>query len=134
MRYEDGFGTRGQSVTAPTIEHETGSEAVLAATRPGQLTQLEWRVVELARGDGIETLRPQHPRNWLGRIVFGPTPPSAILANKRLEALRRLEVQAWHYDYALPVSAMKDAVAACYSEIQVKQIIEAIAGLRRVAA
>ncbi|MFC0204611.1 hypothetical protein [Novosphingobium soli] len=102
------------------------------------LTGLERRVVALARGDGLDTLRPQRKRGWLARLILGPNPPSAMLANERLEALRRLAVQAWHKGYTLPVSALRDARAAGYSEDQIGAVIDIIgrerAPFRRLAA
>lgn len=94
------------------------------------LSPLEWRVVELARGDQLATLRPQRERSWLSRFVFGPNPPSPTLADEKLEALRKLAVLAWHHGYTLPSSAMKQAIVAGYSEGQVGQVIDAIAGNR----
>jgi hypothetical protein len=102
------------------------------------LTLLEQRVVALARGDGLDTLRPQRKRGWLARLILGPTPPSAMLANEELEALRRLAVHAWHKGYTLPVSALKEARAAGHSEAKIGAVIDIIgrsrAPFRRLAA
>ncbi|AIT82219.1 hypothetical protein [Novosphingobium pentaromativorans] len=102
------------------------------------LSDLEQRIVELARADGLETLRPQRKRSWLGRLILGPQPISPELANEQLEALRRLAVQAWHKGYTLPVSAVREAQAAGYSEAQVGAVIDTIgrmrAPFRRLAA
>ncbi|MET1753987.1 hypothetical protein ABVV53_00690 [Novosphingobium sp. RD2P27] len=95
------------------------------------LTQLERRVIELAREDSLASLRPQRKRSWLARLVFGPQPPSPVLANDRLEALRRLAVQAWHHGYQLPASALKAASEAGYSETQIGAVIDTIARLRK---
>jgi hypothetical protein len=104
--------------------------AALAAKAVTPLSQLEWRVVQLARGDGLLTLQPQRKRSWLSRVVFGPSPPSPMLADEKLEALRKLAVLAWHHGYTLPSSAMKQAISAGYSEWQVGQVIDAIVGER----
>ena len=102
------------------------------------LTALERRVVELARHDGLETLQPTRKRGWLARLVLGPVPASPMLANERLEALRRLAVQAWHKGYTLPASALRDAQAAGFSEDQIGAVIDSIgrvrASFRRLAA
>ncbi|SLK01065.1 hypothetical protein [Novosphingobium mathurense] len=102
------------------------------------LSDLEHRIVELARSDSLETLRPQRKRSWLARLILGPQPISPVLANERLEALRRLAVQAWHKGFTLPVSAVRDAQAAGYSEAQVGAVIDTIgrkrAPFRRLAA
>ena len=94
------------------------------------LSRLERRVVELAREDGLTSLIPQRPRRWLARFVFGPTPPSKMLANEELEALRQLAVQAWHHGYTLPVSAIREAEAAGHSEAKVGAVIDFIGRLR----
>lgn len=94
------------------------------------LTLLERRVVELARGDGLATLRPHRKRHWLAKLVFGPQPPSPVLANERLEALRRLAVQAWHHGYQLPASALKEAHGAGFDETQISAALDMVARLR----
>ena len=102
------------------------------------LTALEHRIVALARGDSLASLRPQRKRGWLARLILGPTPPSAMLANEQLEALRRLAVQGWHNGYTLPVSALREARAAGYSETQIGAVIDTIGRsrtpFRRLAA
>jgi hypothetical protein len=94
------------------------------------LDALERRIVELARTDKLASLRPQRKRSWLAKLIFGPTPPSPMLANERLEALRRLAVRTWHDGYLVPVSALKEAKAAGFTEIQVGAVIDMIARLR----
>lgn len=102
------------------------------------LSTLERRVVLLAREDGIETLRPQRKRSWLAKLVFGPPAPSPVLANERLEALRRLAVQAWHHGYTLPASALREAKQAGFEETQIGAVIDMIGRsrppVRRLAA
>lgn len=102
------------------------------------LGMLERRVVMLAREDGIETLRPYRKRSWLGRLILGPDQPSPVLANARLEALRRLAVQGWHHGYTLPVSALREARQAGYDESQIGAVIDMIGRsrppVRRLAA
>jgi len=103
-------------LTLPTI---AGDANVL-------LTPLEQRVVALARGEGLDSLRPPRKRSWLARVVLGPTPPSKILANEGLEALRRLAVLAWHHGYRLPASAMREARQAGHSEHKIGAVIDLI--------
>ena len=114
----------GETVVGPRLA------ATLSAKAVTPLSQLEWRVVELARSDGLISLRPQRKRSWLSRFVLGPNPPSPMLADEKLEALRKLAVLAWHHGYTLPSSAMKQTVSAGYSEWQVGQVIDAIVGER----
>lgn len=120
-------------VAAPNRAIENG-----AAGPSGPLTALERRVIELARHDGVKTLRPPRKRGWLARLVLGPAPASPMLANERLEALRRLAVQAWHKGYTLPASALREAQAAGFSEEQIGAVIDTIgrvrASFRRLAA
>jgi len=115
-----------------TIEAPRDAAAAFLSAMPmaERLSALEWRVVELARGDGLATLKDERKRGWLARLVFGPQPPSAILSDVRLEALRRLAVRAWHEGYLLPVSAVREAIAAGYSELQVGRVLDAIVGER----
>jgi hypothetical protein len=102
------------------------------------LSVLERRVVELAREDRIETLRPFKKRSWLMALILGPARPSPVLANERLEALRRLAVQAWHHGYTLPASALREAKLAGYDEAQIGAVIDLIGRsqppVRRLAA
>lgn len=90
------------------------------------LTLMERRIVALARNDGMQSLKAQRKRGWLARLILGPTPPSPMLANERLEALRRLAVRAWHHGYTLPVSALKEARDAGYSEAKIGAVIDTI--------
>ncbi|SFF75704.1 hypothetical protein SAMN05518801_101279 [Novosphingobium sp. CF614] len=111
---------------------ETASETA------DELSALEQRIIELARADGLETLRPPQKRSWLARLILGPPAPAAMLANEKLEALRRLAVQAWRKGHALPGSALKEARDAGYSEAQVGAVIDAVnrarTPFRRLAA
>jgi hypothetical protein len=116
----------------PTI----AQAAAPSAAHP--LSALEQRIVALARQDGLDTLRPQRKRGWFLRLVLGPTPPSAMLANEQLEALRRLAVRAWQQGYTLPASALKEAHAAGYSMAKIGAVIDTInrsrTPFRRLAA
>jgi hypothetical protein len=104
----------------------------------GTLSAIERRVVELAREDDLGTLRPTRKRGWFARLILGPAPASSMLANEKLEALRRLAVQAWHKGYMLPASALREAHAAGYSEDQISAVVDSIgrsrAPFRRLAA
>lgn len=90
------------------------------------ISAIEWRVVDLAEHDARASLRPFRKRGWFARLILGPQPPSRQLANERLEALRRLAVHAWHDGYLLPVSAIKDAMTAGYTELQAGRVIDRI--------
>jgi len=101
-----------------------------AATFDTRFNALERRVIELAREDGLATLEPRGKRSWLARLILGPVPPSPVLANERLEALRRLAVRAWHEGYLVPVSALHEAKAAGFSEAEVGAVLDMVARLR----
>jgi hypothetical protein len=113
---------------APTLTLAASTPASVRLAEP--LSVLEQRVIELARQDRLASLRPVPKRSWLARLVFGPQPPSPMLANERLEALRRLAVVAWHHGYQLPASALREAQAAGYSEAQTGAVVDLIARLR----
>jgi hypothetical protein len=127
MAYFDLSQPAGAPIVAPR-DVTAAFRALFGAQQPDGLSDLEWRVVELARGDSLGTLQPQRRRSWFGRLLFGPTPPSPELADEQLEALRRLAVQAWHMGYTLPASAMKQAFRAGYSDLQIGKVIDTIVG------
>lgn len=94
------------------------------------LSALEWQVVALASKDGLETLKPRRPRSRLGRLIFGERKTALTLANPRLEALRRLAVEAWHEGYAVSWGAVSGAEAAGFSDAQIGAAMDAIASRR----
>lgn len=94
------------------------------------LTSLEHRVIELARRDGLETLHAPRKRGWFARLILGPQPASPMLANERLEALRKLAVQVWHKGYLMPPSALNEAHAAGFSEDEIGAVVDTIGRTR----
>ncbi len=116
------------SLHTPSL-HTARPEAAAPELRH-RFTPHEQRVLALARLDGPETLLEPRQRGWLARFVLGPTPPSPRLANPRLEALRRLAVQAWDKGYLVPASALKDACKAGFSEDQVGALLDTIGRAR----
>ncbi len=116
---------------APRVAVRTDNDHHTAAASDGALlTRIERRVIELARDDGLESLEPPRSRGWLARLVLGAPPPSRMLANEELEALRQLAVKAWHEGYTLPVSAIREAAMAGHSEAKVGAVLDFIARLR----
>lgn len=102
--------------------------AAVAVADPAEaptLDPLEWRVVHVARGDRLSSLRP--PGRWsrLAALIFGPR-PSPVLASERLEALRRLAVEAWHRGYAVTPSALAAARLAGFTTDQLKLLLATI--------
>lgn len=89
----------------------------------------EWEIVKLARRDSLASLRDP---TWMERVsarLFGGN-VNHRLADPRLEALRRLAVLAWHYSYAVPVSAIKSFKAAGFSVDQLEILLARIAAGR----
>ena len=92
------------------------------------LTDLEWRVVEIARSDGPRSITPDGRITKLLREFFG-LPIARTLANEKLEALRRFCVRAWFWDLisARDVNAL---VEAGYTSLDLFQILAHVAGFR----
>jgi hypothetical protein len=95
------------------------------ADHAGEFSPLEQRVLELSRHDGLETLRPPVKRSRLGRLLLGPEPVSRMLANERLEALRRLAVEARHHGWRVRASVISAAKAVGFTEAQIGRVIDA---------
>lgn len=114
------------------------SAAVQSFRQNASLTLQERRVIELARNDSLKSLRAPRKRGWFARLILGPQPASSMLANERLEALRRLAVHTWHKGYQLPASALKEAQAAGFSEDEIGAVVDIIGRIRapfqRIAA
>ena len=100
----------------------------LALTLECSLTDLEWRVVEIARSDGPRSITPDGRITKLLREFFG-LPIARTLANEKLEALRRFCVRAWFWDLirARDVNAL---VEAGYTSLDLFQILAHVAGFR----
>ena len=56
-----------------------------------------------------------------------------MLANERLEALRRLAVEVRHYGWHVRSSAIAAAKAAGFSEAQIGRVIDSIGGAPKLA-
>ena len=100
----------------------------IALKLESSLTELDWKVIEIARMDGPRSLNPDDRfRRFLGDF-FG-LPVARKLANKKLEALRRFCVRAWYWDLirTRDVSGLMDAG---YSSADVFQILAHVAGYR----
>ncbi|MDX3901077.1 MAG: hypothetical protein QHC40_11310 [Sphingobium sp.] len=110
--------SQSSAIVAPGI---TAADPADAPT----LDLLEWRVVHVARGDRLSSLRA--PGRWsrLVALLFGPR-PSPVLASERLEALRRLAVEAWHRGYAVTPSALAAARLAGFTTDQLELLLATI--------
>ncbi|MEC3908990.1 hypothetical protein U5A82_00410 [Sphingobium sp. CR2-8] len=89
----------------------------------------EWQIVQLARRDGLASLRGPGAWTRFKTLVFGPQ-PHFQLANARLEALRRLAVEGWHHGFAVRPSSITAFRDAGFSEGQVELLLSAITSAR----
>lgn len=95
------------------------------------LSPLEWSVVALARRDRLSTLaQPSRVSMAMGRL-FG-TGNNPRLADPRLEALRRLAVQAWHRGYVVPKSELKRFLEAGFTLDHFETVLASISKDRLV--
>lgn len=116
------FAIAGGAVSADAIAFEPQSG----------FSPLEWTVIRLAQRDTLSTLGTPGPIARAFGSLFGLGRKS-ILADPRLEALRRVAVYAWRQGYQLPVSEIKRFLAAGFSSEQFETLIASI-GTRRAAA
>ena len=93
-----------------------------APVQPDGLTALEWRVVKLARQDGIGSLSDSPRFGRLRALLFG-TRPDPRLADPRLEALRRVAVHAWHHGHAVPVAEVARFTAAGFGAAALQRVV-----------
>jgi hypothetical protein len=92
------------------------------------LTDLEWRVVEIARSDGPRSINPDGRFTKFLRDFFG-LPITRKLANEKLEALRRFCVRAWYWDL-IRSRDVRTLIEAGYSSVDTFQILAHVAGYR----
>jgi hypothetical protein len=105
-----------QSVASPWIAEDNDRT---------DFSPLEWTVIALARRDRISSLESPGPVARALGSLFGLGRQS-MLADPRLEALRRIAVHAWHRGYKLPVSEIKRFVAAGFSLGQYETLLASI--------
>ena len=92
------------------------------------LTELDWQVVEIARGDGPRSLDPDGRLTRLLRDFFG-IPAARKLTDEKLEALRRFCVRAWYWDL-IRSKDLRILMNAGYTSTAVFQILAHVAGHR----
>ena len=100
-----------------------------AKAEEGSFSPLEWQIVQLARGDSLATLR--EPGRWtrLQRLIFGQR-PDPRLADKRLEALRQIAVEAWHRSYDVHPRRIFAFLSAGFTDAHLERLLAAIAAMR----
>lgn len=98
---------------------------VAPAVAAPEFSDLEWSVVRLARRDRLWTLRPygrlRRLFRWLTGLGINPK-----LADPRLEALRRIAVQSWHFGFTVPGEDVADFIAAGFSHDQYELLVSSI--------
>ena len=92
------------------------------------LTELDWKVIEMAKADGPRSINPDGAITRFMRDFFG-LPIAKKLANESLEALRRFCVRAWYWDFVRS-SDVRALTEAGYSSADVMQILAHVAGHR----
>ncbi len=94
------------------------------------LSELERSVIGLARGDGLSTLRQPGRLSRGLELVFGVR-ISPMLADPKLEALRRVAVLSWKRGYAIASAEVKAFLAAGYSPAHYELVVDTIAAARQ---
>ena len=98
------------------------------ATPATRLSALEWSVVALARKDRLASLRPEGTLATALRMLFRE--PNPVLADARLEALRRMAVLSWRYGYTVPSSEVKAFLTAGFTPRQYETMVDSITAAR----
>ena len=99
-----------------------------AVTSIPHLSELEWRVIEIAREDGPRGLNPDGLLARFSREMFG-LPVARRLMDDKLEALRRFSVRAWYWDL-IRTKDVRGLMNAGYSSLTVFQVLAHVAGYR----
>lgn len=109
-----------------------GATVAQPADRPvltAEFSTEEWQIVSLARTDGLRSLQGPGRFARLNRWIFGEE-TNLTLASERLEALRRLAVEAWHKGYAVSLSALAAFRAQGFSTAQLELLLATISAGR----
>jgi hypothetical protein len=122
MDFSQPLAAAGSGTVMPAIRDRIRPQA------PG-FTRTEWQIIELARTDGLASLR--EPGRWARflTLIFGAR-PRLTLASTRLEALRRLAVEAWHRGFAVRPSFITAFRDAGFSDGQLELLLSAISAAR----
>lgn len=107
----------------------TSRRADIAAPVDSGFSALEWSVIALAKRDTLRSLaRPGRlSRAFGGLFGIGAT---SLLADPRLETLRRVAVHAWRRGFALPVAEIDRFLAEGFNEAQLETLVASVTGLR----
>ncbi len=103
----------------------------LEVAEPASFDHTEWAVIALARTDGLATLREAR-RSRFGRLIFG-RPRRYALAAERLEALRRIAVEAWARPQGISLPALGAFIATGFTSAQLALLLSATGAMPAVA-
>ncbi len=95
-----------------------------------RLTPLEWSVVAIARRDRRSTLRRPGRLSVAIRMLFGR--PNPMLADVRLEALRRMAVLTWRDGYTVPSREVRTFLAAGFTPGQYETLVDRISAAHMI--
>lgn len=120
---EDGAGV------SPSILFQPEAPVADAVPEVSAFSSLEWSVVQLARNESMGSLRA--PGRWakLHKLIFGER-ADPRLADERLEALRRVAVEAWHRGYALHPARIAAFLSAGFTDAHLERLLADIAAIR----
>jgi hypothetical protein len=113
------------SAFASGTAREVPADWALQGEEATGFSPLEWTVIALARRDRLSSLSAPGPLARALGSVFGIGRQS-VLADPRLEAIRRVAVHAWHRGYTLPVSEIKRFLAAGFTTGQFETLLASI--------
>lgn len=126
MAYIDfqGFG----SAAIVRQAHRTGPIADPLPSTDDRLTALEWSVVAIARKDKRASLRRPGRLSTALRMIFNQ--PNPMLADERLEALRRMAVLTWQHGYTVPSHELRKFLQAGFTPGQYETMVDSISAAR----
>lgn len=105
--------------------------AAIADPAPSpNFSPLEWSIIRLAAVDGLSTIRPSGLVRRLYNFLIGRT-GSPMLANERLEALRRIAVLSWHFGFAISGEDVADFLSAGFSPEQYELLVNRVRAAAR---
>ena len=114
---------------APGAVRAVPAASPAAAPVENGFSALEWSVIALAKRDTLRSLAgPSRMSRAMGSL-FG-LGAATMLADSRLEALRRLAVHAWRRGFALPMTEIDRFVAAGFNAAQIETLVESVTGMR----
>lgn len=111
------------------IETKTAAMLELSAEatntpEPAAFTPLEWSIVRLARNDRLWTVREGSPVRKILNSFLGRK--ANRLANERLEALRRMAVQSWHFGFSVASDKVAAFLEAGFTASQYRLLVSSV--------